>query len=45
MAAAPSTDLSEMEQEMIREYIRANLDGRFDFVLWRDAETSDSEDD
>lgn len=45
MAADPESDLSEMEQDIIREYIRANLDGRFDFVLWREADLSDSEDD
>lgn len=45
MAADPDNDLSEMEQDVIREFIRANLDGRFDFVLWREADTSDSEDD
>lgn len=45
MAADPAYDLTEMEQEMIREYIRASLDGRFDFVLWRDADPSDSEED
>ncbi|KIX02401.1 uncharacterized protein Z518_08342 [Rhinocladiella mackenziei CBS 650.93] len=45
MAADPESDLSESEQEIIREYIRVNLDGRFDFVLWREAEPSDSEDD
>ena len=45
MAADPEFDLTEENQEMIREYIRANLDGRFDFVLWREAEFSDSEED
>ncbi|OCT51026.1 hypothetical protein CLCR_08334 [Cladophialophora carrionii] len=45
MAADPDFDLTEETQDMIREYIRANLDGRFDFVLWREAELSDSEDD
>lgn len=45
MAANPDFDLNETEQDLIREYIRTNLDGRFDFVLWRDAETSDSDDD
>ena len=46
MAADPNQGwLSEGEQELIRDYIRMNLDGRFDFVLWREAETSDSEDD
>lgn len=45
MAADPKSDLSEMEQDIIKEFIRANLDGRFDFVLWREADVSDSEDD
>ncbi|KAH0831639.1 hypothetical protein AYO21_01836 [Fonsecaea monophora] len=45
MAVDPDYDLAEESQEMIREYMRANLDGRFDFVLWRDAEPSDSEED
>ncbi|KAK5411053.1 hypothetical protein LTR06_005943 [Exophiala xenobiotica] len=45
MASSQEYDLSDSEQELIREYIRASLEGRFDFVLWRDAETSDSEDD
>lgn len=44
MAADPDFDLTETEQDLIREYIRAQLDGRFDFVLWREVETSDSED-
>ena len=46
MAADPADGyLSETEKELIREFIRSTLDGRFDFVLWRDAETSDSDDD
>lgn len=45
MAVDPDYDLSETEQEIIQEYIRTNLDGRFEFVLWREAELSDSEDD
>lgn len=46
MAADPFDGaLSEGEQDLIRNYVRANLDGRFDFVLWREADTSDSEDD
>ncbi|OAL39350.1 hypothetical protein AYO20_01220 [Fonsecaea nubica] len=45
MAVDPDYDLAEESQEMIREYMRANLDGRFDFVLWREAEPSDSEED
>lgn len=46
MAADPNQGfLSDTEQDLIRDFVRANLDGRFDFVPWRDAETSDSEDD
>ncbi|KIY00539.1 uncharacterized protein Z520_03202 [Fonsecaea multimorphosa CBS 102226] len=45
MAVDPDYDLTEETQEMIREYMRANLDGKFDFVLWREADPSDSEDD
>ncbi|KAK4943010.1 hypothetical protein LTR10_017395 [Elasticomyces elasticus] len=45
MAAHPDFDLSDGEQELIRDLIRTTLDGRFDFVLWREADTSDSEDD
>lgn len=46
MAADPiEGSLSDVEQDFIQDFIRANLDGRFDFVLWREAETSDSEDD
>lgn len=46
MAADPNQgNLSDTEQDLIRDYIRSNLDGRFDFVLWRDIETSDSDSD
>jgi hypothetical protein len=45
MAVDPEFDLTEVEQEMISDYIRANLDGRIDMVLWREADPSDSEDD
>lgn len=45
MAADPDSDLSDQEQDIIREFIRTNLDGRFEFVLWREAESSDSEED
>ncbi|KPI41239.1 uncharacterized protein AB675_8004 [Cyphellophora attinorum] len=46
MAADPNQgNLSETEQDLIRELIRTSLDGRFDFVLWRDADTSDSDSD
>ena len=46
MAADPIQGyLSETEQDLIREFIKSTLDGGFDFVLWREAETSDSEDD
>ena len=44
MAASPEYDLAELEEEFIQDYIRSNLEGRFDFVLWRDADSSDSED-
>lgn len=46
MAADPNQgNLSEAEQDLIRDFIRTNLDGRFDFVLWRDVESSDSDSD
>lgn len=46
MAADPTSgNLTETEQELIRDYIRANLDGRFDFLLWRDVDTDDSDSD
>lgn len=45
MAADPQYDLTEDEQEMIRDLIRSRFDGRFEFVLWREAETSESEED
>ena len=45
MAADPAQGyLSDEEQDLVREFIRSTLDGRFDFVLWREAETSDSDD-
>lgn len=46
MAADPTSgNLTEAEQELIRDYIRSNLDGRFDFLLWRDVDTDDSDSD
>lgn len=45
MAAHPAWALTETEQEHIQTYIRENLDGRFEFVPWREADPSDSEDD
>lgn len=46
MAADPvHGNLTETEQELIRDYIRSNLDGRFDFVLWRDVDSSSSDSD
>ena len=45
MAADGEYDLTEDEQSLIREVIKTNLDGRFDFVLWRDADPSDSDSD
>ena len=45
MASDPEFDLTEPEQELIRDMLRARLGGRFDFVLWREEAPSDSEDD
>ena len=45
MAAEVEYDLTDEEQSLIRDVIRDKVDGKFDFVLWRDAEPSDSEDD
>ncbi|ETN42991.1 uncharacterized protein HMPREF1541_02149 [Cyphellophora europaea CBS 101466] len=46
MAADPNQgNLTDTEQDLIRDYIRSNLDGRFDFVLWREMDTSDSDSD
>ncbi|RMZ83355.1 hypothetical protein DV737_g1679, partial [Chaetothyriales sp. CBS 132003] len=46
MAADPyEGNLSDEERDLIREFISSTVDGRFDFVLWRDVETSESEDD
>jgi hypothetical protein len=46
MAAEPlQGSLSEVEQALIRDFIRSTLDGRFDFMLWREVETSESESD
>lgn len=45
MAAHPAFDLTESEQKLIEDYIKTTLGGRFDFVLWREAESSDGEDD
>jgi hypothetical protein len=46
MAADPNQgNLTEHEQEFIRDFIRTHLDGRFDFVLWRDIDDSDSDSD
>ena len=42
---AAESDLTEEEQADIREKLRTKLDGNFDFVPWREAEASDSEDD
>ena len=45
MAADPEHGwLSETEQDFVRGVAKATLDGRFDYVLWREAETSGSED-
>jgi hypothetical protein len=46
MAADPiSGSLSDTEQELIRDFIQSNLDGRFDFLLWREADTDESDSD
>lgn len=45
MASDPEYDLSEDEQELIRDVMRAKLEGRFDFVLLREELPSDSDDD
>lgn len=42
---ASAVDLSEDEQSSIREMLKTRLDGRFDFVLWREADPSDSDSD
>lgn len=45
MASDTEHDLSEEEQNFIREILKTKLDGRFDFVLWREAEPSDIDSD
>jgi hypothetical protein len=45
MASHVEYDLSEEEVGFIREILKTRLDGRFDFVLWRDADPSDSDSD
>lgn len=46
MAADPNQgNLTEEEQEFIRDYMQSHLAGRFDFVLWREVDTSDSDSD
>ena len=45
MASDVEHDLSEEEQNLIREILKTELDGRFDFVLWREAEPSDIDSD
>ena len=45
MASDVEYDLSEDEQAVIREILKAKVDGRFDFVLWREADPSDSDSD
>ena len=45
MASDAEHDLSEEEQNFIREMLKTKLDGRFDFVLWREADPSDSDSD
>lgn len=43
MAQDPEYDLSETQQTIIRDVLRTTLEGRFEFVLWREADLSDSE--
>jgi hypothetical protein len=45
MASDVEHDISEEEQGFIREILKTRLDGRFDFVLWREADPSDSDSD
>jgi hypothetical protein len=45
MASDVEYDLSEEELIFIREILKTRLDGRFDFVLWRDADLSSSDSD
>jgi hypothetical protein len=45
MASDMDYDLEEEEQLFIREILKTRLDGRFDFVLWRDADSSGGESD
>jgi hypothetical protein len=45
MASDTDYDLEEEEQLFIREILKTRLDGRFDFVLWRDADSSGGESD
>jgi hypothetical protein len=45
MASDTEYDLTEEEQNFIRELLKTKLDGRFDFVLWRDPDPSESESD
>lgn len=45
MASDVEHDLSEEEQNLIREILKTELDGRFDFVLWREGEPSDIDSD
>ncbi|KAK5104978.1 hypothetical protein LTS08_001251 [Lithohypha guttulata] len=45
MAVDQDFALSEEEQRLIVEAMKVQVDGRFDFVLWRELESEDSEDD
>jgi len=45
MAGDMDYDLSDEEQTFIRDLLKEKLDGRFDFVLWREAELSASDSD
>jgi hypothetical protein len=45
MAVDPDYGLQQNDLEMIRDWIQGTLGGRFEFVFWREADTSDSEED
>ena len=45
MAQDSEYNLSEEEQELIRDVMRDRLDGRLDFDLWREDESENSDDD
>ena len=45
MASDADYDLTEVEQSVIRDQLKTKVDGKFDFVLWREAEQSESDSD